>query len=225
MTILLSDVISEFGGSGTIPINMRAYLKLGAFAGWYGGVAEHANNSAIPVSGTVTLSDFVSPANRDFVSDSYTDGLAAWVSFPNYQSAFGYATTNGLIAAGLTNLTAMGSAGSRTVMGKSTYGATGQTATIIGVYDYDNNGSTGCIVQMSGDQRRSGWGGTGTVGGTSGAAPTNILVVGSTVLSFGSSSVPGGTYDVTYNLTTWTWPGSTFNLDGSGTFTFSISIF
>lgn len=228
MTTTLSSVISEFGGSGTIPINMRSYLKLGATLGWNGGVAEHANNSAIPVSGTLLLSNFVSPADRDFVSDSYTDGSDIYfdIGTGTYQSVTGYGTGNGVLAAGLTFLSSnFGAAGSRTTVGKSTYGSTGQTATVIGVYNYDNNGSTGAIVQMSGDQRQSGWGGTGTSGGTSGAAPTTVTQ-GATTLNFSSASVAAGSYDVTYNLTTWVWPGSSFpDLNGSGTFTFSISIF
>lgn len=224
----LSSVIAEFGGSGSIPINMRAYMKLGAYAGWNGGVAEHANNSAIPYTGggTVLLSNFASPADRDFVSDTYTEGSDFYFDFStgNYMGVYGYGTGNGLQAAGLFYLsTNFGSPGSRTTMGKSTYGSSGQTAQIIGVYDYDNNGSTGAVVQMAGDQRRSGWGGTGTGGGTSGAAPTSVTV-GSTTLSFASAFTPIGSYDAFYNITTWAWSVA-FGLDGTGTFDFRISIF
>ena len=40
MSTSLSGVITEFGGTGTTPNNLRGYLKMGGFAGWYGGYAS-----------------------------------------------------------------------------------------------------------------------------------------------------------------------------------------
>jgi hypothetical protein len=220
----LSTVISEFGGSGTVPINMRAYLKLGAYSGWYGGVAEHDNNNSIPTSGTLLLSYFNSPADRDFVSDNYTNSLSQYVDFniPYYEYAWGYSTSNGLAAAGLNFLSGSGSAGSRTIVGKATYGSAGQEATVTGVYDYDIDGQVqGFIFQLLGDQRRSGWGGTGN---NSGDAPTSITVLGTTLL-FDNASVPNGTYNSTYNVTTWDWSTQTGLFNATTPFTFSVSIF
>jgi hypothetical protein len=223
----LSGVISQFGGSGNVPNNMRSYLKLGAFSGWYGGVAEHDNNNLIPSSGSLSLSNFASPANKDFVSDNYTTGFSSYVDFniPYYEYAWGYSTTDGLSAASLNFLTGQGSPGGRTLVGKATYGSSGQEATVTGVYDYDIDGQVqGFIFQLLGDQRRSGWGGTGTSPGTSGAAPTSISILSST-LSFGSATVPNGTYNSTYNITTWDWSTQVGLFNLPATFTFSVSIF
>jgi hypothetical protein len=224
----LSSVISEFGGSGSIPINMRAYMKLGAFLGWNGGVAEHSNNSAIPYTGggTVFLSNFAAPADRDFVSDNYVAGADSYFDFfsGNFESSIGYYTGNGGASFFIWLTTPIGTAGSRTTVGKSTYGSSGQTATIAGVFDGDQNGFGTFNVQMVGDQRRSGWGGTGTSGGTSGAAPTQVTI-GSTTYNFASSFVPAGTYNATYNITTWSWSAPYGGFVFGNSFTFRISIF
>lgn len=223
----LSSVISEFGGSGTVPINMRAYLKLGAYSGWYGGVAEHENNNQIPSSGTLLLSNFASPADRDFVSDSYTTGFSSYYDFgiPYYEQSWGYMQSGGLAAAGAIYLTGNGSPGSRTLVGKATYGATNQEATVDGVYDLDIDGQVNNFVfQLEGDQRRSGWGGTGSSPGTAGAAPTSIVVQGNT-FSFSSATVPNGTYNSTYNVTTWQWTSWSGLYLNPSTFTFTVSIF
>lgn len=250
-TSLQTNVINEFGGSGSIPTNMRAYLKLGAFLNWNGGVAEHDNNSAIPTSGSLSLSNFASPADRDFVSDTYTIGQSFGVTGNISVGFTGYLVSGvsddpdnlrhpGL--QGVVSPTTWGAFGSRKGIGKSTYGSVGQVATLTGVWDlritFNGSFTSGTVyVQMVGDQRRSGWGGTGTAGGTSGAAPTSVTISATgqadLALNFASASVPLGSYDGTYNFTTWSWTGiadSNLKLKeaynaGQTTFTTRVSIF
>jgi hypothetical protein len=222
-TSLQTNVINEFGGSGSIPTNMRAYLKLGAVLNWNGGVAEHDNNSAIPTSGSLSLSNFASPASRDFVSNTYTIGQAFSSTFDPLIGQIDYVAAG--VNDGVNNQTAIytftlvspntfGTFGSRKTIGKSTYGSAGQVATLTGVWDIATylNGSYvdgNIYVQMVGDQRRSGWGGTGTAGGTSGAAPTTVTITAAgqspLTLNFSGADTPLGSYNGTYNVTTWSW--------------------
>ena len=218
MSTSLSGVKTEFGGTGTIPDNMRGYLKMGAFAGWYGGVAEHDNNSAIPSSGNLSLSNFASPADKNFVSDTYTADTDSYVDpgIPFYQTFIGYCLNNtAMYESGLYALGAIGTAGSRTVVGKSTFGSTGQTATIAMVGDFDNNGSTGFIIGFTGDQRASGWGGAGNI-----QAPVSVII-NSNTFTIASSGVPNGYYNGGY--TYWSW--STQAGLSNGSFTFQVSIY
>lgn len=215
----LSTVISEFGGSGSIPINMRAYLKMGAYAGWYGGVAEHSNNSNIPYSGTVSLSNFDSPADKDFVSDTYTYGFVDYVDTgepPAYYSFAGYSLNNDVMyGSGLVYLDGVvGSAGSRTTVGKSTYGSSGQTATIAMAGDFYNNGAAGFIIGFTGDQRSTGWGGAGSI-----QAPYFVQILSST-LYISASTDPNGYYNNGY--TYYSWLGQ---VGLSGNFTFRVGIY
>ena len=219
MSTSLSGVKTEFGGTGTIPDNMRAYLKMGAYAGWYGGVAEHDNNSAIPSSGNLSLSNFASPADKNFVSDTYTANTESYWDLsepPVFQGFIGYALNNTVMAdCGLGNLAATGTAGSRKVVGKSTYGSTGQTATIAMVGDFDNNGSTGFIIGFTGDQRATGWGGAGNV-----QAPVSVII-NSNTFTIASSGVPNGYYNGGYTYWSWTSQAGLSN----GNFTFQVSIY
>lgn len=215
----LSTVIAEFGGTGSVPINMRAYLQYGAYGGWNGGVAQHDNNSAIPNTGTLLLSNFNSPADKDFVSDTYTPGYESNAyDPPNYQTFYGYCSNTTVMGgSGLVYLSGpVGTAGSRINVGKSTYGSTGQTATINMIGDFDNNGYAGFIIGFSGDQRATGWGGAGSI-----QAPYQVVINGSTY-GFANSDVANGTYDSGANATYWTWN----NTSGISTnFTFIVSIY
>lgn len=218
----LLGIINNFYGGGSYPLNLQGYNKMGAYAGWYGGVAEHDNNSAIPYSkGSLRISQFASPADKNFISDNWTQGITSYVDgyTGEYWVANGIATQNGLYSAGFYNLSAIGSAGSRTVVGKSTYGSAGQTAQVIGVYDWNQNGTEGFIIQMAGDQRRTGWGGAGAA-----TAPVAI-VINSATRNFGSAYDANGFYDSYYNITTWSWLGSPVGLSGSGSTSFTVSIF
>lgn len=220
MTIRLSDVKTEFGGTGSIPNNMRAYLKMGAYSGWYGGVAEHDNNSAIPYSGNLRLTNFASPADKNFVSDNYVADLTSYYDFsepPFYQTFLGYCVNNAaMTGSGLDFLTAIGSAGSRTVVGKSTYGSSGQTATIAMIGDFDNNGTQGFIIGFTGDQRATGWGGAGSV-----QAPVAVII-NSTTFTIASSTDTNGYYNNGY--TYFSWVTGQAGLSG-GNFTFQVSIY
>lgn len=214
----LSTVISEFGGTGSVPINMRAYLKYGAYAGWYGGVAQHDNNSAIPSSGTLLLSNFDSPADKDFVSDTYTYGISTYYDpgIPFSQSFNGYCASDPVMAgSGLVYLTACGAAGSRTYVGKSTYGSSGQVAQVNMIGDYDNDGSTGFIIGFNGDQRATGWGGAGSI-----QAPYYVTI-GLNTYYFSASSDPNGYYNSGY--TYYSWPGASSGVGGN--FTFRVGIY
>ena len=218
MSTSLSGVKTEFGGTGTIPTNMRAYLKMGAYTGWYGGVAEHDNNSAIPFSGNLALTNFASPADKNFVSDTYTYGASTYYDYsepPFYQTFGGYCLNNAaMYGSGLYSLTACGSAGSRTIVGKSTYGSSGQTATVAMVGDFDNNGTTGFIIGFTGDQRATGWGGAGSI-----QAPYQVII-NSVTFSVSSSTDPNGYFNNGYTYYSWT--------SGSGitsNFTFQVSIY
>jgi hypothetical protein len=224
----LNGVISEFGGSGAIPINMNSYYKLGATLGWNGGVAQHDNNSAIPTTGELRLSNFDSPADKDFVSDNWTQGISTYVDGLSGDTwiVTGISTLAGLAAAGFVYNDATGSAGARVNIGKSTFGASGQLAPVSGVYDWNFNGQPGFIIQMTGDQRRGlvfpvpgSWGGADI-----GYAPFTV-VINSQTRTFDSAFVPDGTYDPTYNITTWSWPGGEVGLSGTGTTTFRVSIY
>ena len=216
----LSDVKTEFGGTGSIPNNMRAYLKYGATAGWYGGVAEHDNNSAIPSSGNLRLSNFASPADRDFVSDVYTADTSTYYDFgiPFYQTFVGYALNNNAINnSGLFFLDAVGTAGSRVNVGKSTYGSSGQTATVSLIGDFDDNGSTGVIIGFSGTQLASGWGGAGSI-----QAPYFIVLNGNTYY-MASSAVPEGQF-LGDTDTYWVWFGGVSGLS-NGNFSYRVGIY
>lgn len=216
----LSDVKTEFGGTGSIPSNMRAYLKMGAYAGWYGGVAEHDNNSAIPYSGNLRLTNFASPADKDFVSDTYVAASSTYYDFniPFYQTFVGYALNNNAINnSGLFYLTAVGTAGSRVNVGKSTYGSSGQTAQVSLIGDFDDNGNTGVIIGFSGDQRATGWGGAGSI-----QAPYSITLNGNTYY-MSSSAVPNGQY-LGGTDTYWVWFGAVSGL-ANGNFTFRVGIY
>ena len=219
MSTSLSGVKTEFGGTGTIPDNMRGYLKMGAFAGWNGGVAEHDNNSAIPVSGNVSLTNFASPADKNFVSDTYVAATSSYYDPgpPFTQTFIGYGLNyDVVIGSGLYELDPTGTVGSRKVVGKSTYGSTGQTATVAMIGDFDNNGSTGFIIGFTGDQRASGWGGAGNV-----QAPVSVII-NSNTFTIASSSLPNGYYIGGY--TYWSWDASLAGLS-NGNFTFQVSIY
>ena len=218
MSTSLSGVKTEFGGTGTLPDNMRGYLKMGAFLGWYGGVAEHDNNSAIPVSGNVSLTNFASPADKNFVSDTYTADTSSYYdpAIPFSQTFIGYCLNNtAMYESGLTTLSAIGTAGSRTVVGKSTFGSSGQTATIAMVGDFDNDGTTGFIIGFTGDQRATSWGGAGSI-----QAPVSVII-NSNTFTIASSGVPNGYYNGGY--TYWSW--STQAGLSNGSFTFQVSIY
>lgn len=220
MSTSLSGVKTEFGGTGTIPDNMRAYLKMGAYSGWYGGVAEHSNNSNIPYSGNLSLTNFASPADKNFVSDTYTADTTSYFDFgepPFYQTFVGYCVNNtAMIGSGLNFLTAIGSAGSRTTVGKSTYGSSGQTATIAMVGDFDNNGTTGFIIGFTGDQRATGWGGAGSV-----QAPVAVII-NSTTFTIASSTDTNGYFNDGY--TYFSWVSGQAGLS-NGSFSFQVSIY
>lgn len=221
MSTSLSGVKTEFGGTGNIPDNMRAYLKMGAYAGWYGGVAEHDNNSAIPYSGNLSLSNFASPADKNFVSDTYVANTTTYSDFgepPFFQSFTGYCVNNtAMNGSGLNFLIATGTAGSRTVVGKSTFGSSGQTATVAMVGDFDNNGTIGFIIGFTGDQRATGWGGAGSV-----QAPVAVII-NSTTFTIASSSDPNGYFNDGY--TYYSWTPSQAGLSLNDNFTFQVSIY
>jgi len=218
MSTSLSGVITEFGGTGTTPNNLRGYLKMGGFAGWYGGVAEHANNSAIPVSGNLSLTNFDSPADKNFVSDTYVADTSSYFDPgpPLTQTFTGYGLNLAVMTgSGLDFLDPTGTVGSRTVVGKSTYGSTGQTATVAMIGDFDNNGSTGFIIGFTGDQRASGWGGAGNV-----QAPVSVII-NSNTFTIASSSDPAGYFNNGYTYWSWTSQAGLSN----GNFTFQVSIY
>ena len=218
MSASLSGVITEFGGTGTAPNNMRGYLKMGGFAGWYGGVAEHDNNSAIPVSGNLSLTNFDSPADKNFVSDTYVADTSSYFDPgpPLTQTFIGYGLNLAVMTgAGLDFLDPTGTVGSRTVVGKSTYGSAGQTATVAMIGDFDNNGSTGFTIGFTGDQRASGWGGAGNV-----QAPVSVII-NSNTFTIASSSTPAGYFNNGYTYWSWTSQAGLSN----GNFTFEVSIY
>lgn len=225
MSTSLSGVISEFGGTGSIPNNMTPYRKMAAYTGWYGGVAEHDNNSAIPYSGNLALSNFASPADKDFVSDTYVAATSTYYDFniPFYQTFVGYALNNAAINnSGLFYLTAVGTAGSRVNVGKSTFLPTGQTAQVSLIGDFNDDGTTGVIIGMSGDQRATGWGGAGGVGSGGVQAPYYIVLNGNTYY-MSSSAVPNGQY-LGGTDTYWVWFGAVSGLV-DGNFTYRVGIY
>lgn len=217
----LSSVISMFGGTGTVPINMRAYLKYGAYSGWYGGVAQHDNNSAIPSSGTLLLSNFNSPADKDFVSDTYTFGTSTYYDSndpPFFQEFVGYATNNAMQGSGLFFLAGCGTAGSRTNVGKSTFGSSGQTAQICMIGDFNNNGTTGFIIGFNGDQRATTWGGAGSI-----QAPY-FVTINSTTWYISTATDSNGYYDSSTNTTFYSWTSGQAGLTNT-TYTFRVAIY
>lgn len=233
----LSNVTSanSFGGGGTIPLNLNQYRRGNSFLGWNGGVASHENNSNIPAvgiggsyTGNLELSDFNSPAHRDFLSGNYVSSVSTSSSPP--EAAVGYASFAALGAVGCGSLSNIGTA-NRLTVGKSTYDWTilgyAETANIEGVFDFSATSTSvdQFAVVMTGDQRRTGWGGTNpaNVGGTAGFAPT-FIALGANTLSFANAVIPNGSYNNAINLTTWVW-NNTMSIPLSGNYDYSISIF
>ena len=120
-----------------------------------------------------------------------------------------------MTGAGLDFLDPTGTVGSRTVVGKSTYGSAGQTATVAMIGDFDNNGTTGFIIGFTGDQRASGWGGAGNV-----QAPVSVII-NSNTFTIASSSDPAGYFNNGYTYWSWTSQAGLSN----GNFTFQVSIY
>jgi hypothetical protein len=207
-----------FGGAGTIPNNMRSYLMLGAYAGFHGGVAEHDNNGDIPSSGTVFLSDFASPADKDFVSDNYTAATSTVVVGEYFEVFTGYASNDAALQNfGFGFLSSVGASGSRDNVGKSTYGSSGQTAEVQLIGDWNISDTTGVVIGFSGDHRATGWGGAG-----GGIQAPYYIVLNNTTYYMADSVVPNGSFNTTH--TYWAWTGAGSGLV-DGTFTFEVGIY
>ena len=183
--ISLANIQSEFGGSN--PISLSEYYRNGAYV--------TSNNTGVPTSGTVSLSQFYS-AVRQFaftISTSYTTtrdlrtlALAAgWDgSAPVVATIASGVTLQGAIGAGGGGGATVVSYGANNVAGSA--GSTGLTVTgsFPGGVSLINNG------KIYGGGAGGGAGGSTAQGGVGGAGGAAIVVT--TALSITNNNVIGG---------------------------------
>lgn len=228
------------GGGGGAGLALSAVQVYGGTAGaagrvqfiWYAAaVPEHENNVNIPSSGTLKIGDFRSVGDnvvdKDFESDNYNGAKDQRFSFrpvddPSiFEIASGAASVNALRTLFLPNIAIAGIIpdieGNIIEIGR-TINALGEKSTIVGILDYGfdyagNPPESGALI-LSGDQRATTW----DLPWVSAAVTVNNIT---TTLYRLESLIPNGSYNATYNVTSWVWnvsifgfpnaPGSTYN--------------
>lgn len=139
-TLSIQDIVDEFGG--TAPHSLSEYYRNGAYVG--------SNNTGVPTSGTISLSDFYGATAATVVT--VTEGSRTWdnggVNVPHY----GYGAANKGWRTNQSNFATMSAFGSRSPT--TLYGAT-----IQGIYYEDTNspssGYWDFIIVLSGTRAQN----------------------------------------------------------------------
>ena len=208
-TISFNDLQVEFGGFS--PIGINEYYRGAAAPSGY--IANHENDSTIPNSGTVSLSNYYG-TSVNFQSNAWTRGSSLTTTNPTYYTTFHYVVRQyGYVGVGPT----YGTKGSIDLVGTSrTSLAQATTTQVINYVDIRTDFPSGTIISntqnayiyFNGDVRGT-WFSSVTVNGTT--------------LNRTAAVTPGGTYTGSETYWLWNTGWSMPNANGDP-FTFSVVV-
>ena len=180
-TLSIQDIVDEFGG--TAPHSLSEYYRNGAYVG--------SNNTGVPTSGTISLSDFYGASAATVVTVTEGDQIGVYSYF------YGYCNTNKVYEPENGNFFNNARFGSRTPTALN-------GAAIDGIYySDDKNGTKNYFVVILRGNRAQGF-------------FTSVTPQGGTTLNTSSATRFTATKNGTLS-TYWYWASSPSGWNGSGT--------
>tara|TARA_B100000123_G_C25590838_1_gene366977 strand:+ start:51 stop:686 length:636 start_codon:yes stop_codon:yes gene_type:complete len=185
--ISINDLVGEYGSTGSAR-SLSHYYRGG------GLVANHSNNSSVPTSGTISLSDFYGQSNTSPAPTTY-----------NYTMTLGYitSTSSGYIASNSNNYS--GPYGSLTNNPQSVAFSNGFNPTITAWFTQLTSGKGGLVTGMkfevSGVYANSGW--------SHMTVDANIQSASTTQSLYRSAA----TFNTYGNSTLWQWSNIAFSMN------------
>lgn len=207
--ISINDIVGEYGGSGSH--SLSEYYRGGSF------VANHSNNSSVPTSGTISLSNFYGQSNTAPGNTALTYTIVAGSNSTNSQQGY----LSGLPADGIfftnsqpmgsisnnPNSTALTSGFNPTVTGLTTQSVSGKSATTDLTYTVrtatvPNSGWTSIVSGVSrfGTQNRSAATYTTSTSSSNGRSRWNWSTSGGSSGNSSDNYQPGSSYNITINV-------------------------
>ena len=206
--ISINSLVGEYGGSGSH--SLSEYYRAGSF------VANHSNNSSVPTSGTISLSNFYGQSNTAPGSTALTYTMVAGSNGTNSQQGY----LSGLAADGIyfisspqgsisnnPNGTALTSGFNPTITGLVTSSVSGKSAVTDLTYTVrtatvPNSGWTSIVTGVSrfGTQNRSAATYTTSTSSSNGRSRWNWSTSGGSSGNSSDNYQSGSSYNITINV-------------------------